>query len=110
MALARPLPDPLVELVARQLRVLGQPVRVRLIERLDEVGETNVQTLADEMLVTQQNASKHLGALWSAGIVARRREGRITMYSLVNAESWAVIERVATSVAAQLRDREPDGP
>lgn len=72
MALQRPLGDPLVDLVARPLRVLGQPVRVRLIDRLDRLGEAHVQALADELEASQQNASKHLGALWRAGTIRRR--------------------------------------
>lgn len=36
---ARPIPDPLVELVARRLWILGQPVRVRLVDRLERLGE-----------------------------------------------------------------------
>lgn len=79
MALARPLADPLVDLVAGRLRMLGQPVRARLLDRLDLEGEAHVQTLADELAATQQNTSKHLGAVWRAGIVVRRQEGRVTV-------------------------------
>lgn len=32
MVLPRPVPAPLVELIAQRLRVLGQPVRIRLID------------------------------------------------------------------------------
>lgn len=110
MALARPLPDPLVELVAARLRVLGQPVRVRvrLVDQLERSGETHVQALADELATTQQNTSKHLGALWRTGVVSRRQEGRLTLYALADPETFAVIERVATGIAAQLRELADD--
>lgn len=65
-----------VNLIASRLRVLGQPLRVRLIDHLDRSGEAHVQALADELAATQQNTSKHLGALWRAGVVTRRQEGR----------------------------------
>jgi len=109
-ALSRPLADPLVELVAGRLRVLGQPVRVRLIDRLDWLGAAHVQALADELAATQQNTSKHLGALWRAGILARRQEGRVTVYSLADREPFVLIERVATGIAVQLRELADDTP
>lgn len=112
MPLSRPLPDPLIELVATRMRVLGQPVRLRLIDRLEHLGEANVQALADELEASQQNASKHLGALWRAGILARRQEGRLTVYWLADRGSFVLIERVATDIAIQLRDfahGPPDG-
>lgn len=103
MALARPLADPLVDMVARRLRVLGQPIRVRLLDRLEHGGETHVQALADELAATQQNTSKHLGALWRAGVVARRQEGRVTVYGLADPMAFTVIEETARSMAEQMR-------
>ncbi len=103
MRLSRPMPDPLVELLAERLRVLGQPVRLRLIVRLAWLGEANVQTLADELVATQQNISKHLGALWRAGIVKRYQSGRTTVYSLANPATFAVIEQIATDLAVELQ-------
>lgn len=104
MSLSRPLADPLVELVAQRFRVLGQPMRVHLLERLDLFGEAHVQVLADELAVSQQNTSKHLGALWRAGVVTRRQEGRITVYSVADMKMFALVEQVASSIANELRD------
>lgn len=103
MSVARPIPAPLVELVARRLRVLGQPVRVRLVDRLERLGETHVQALADELAATQQNTSKPLGALWRAGVVSRRQDGRLTLYGLADPEAFVVVETVTTAIAIQLR-------
>lgn len=103
MTLARPLADPLVELTASRLRVLGQPVRIRLVDLLDELGETHVQALAVHLDTTQQNTSKHLGVLWRAGVLTRRQQGRVTMYKIDDHETFAMIERVAIGIAVQLR-------
>lgn len=108
MALSRPLAEPLVDLVAGRFRLLGQPVRVRLIERLDRLGEAHVQDLADDLAVTQQNTSKHLGVLFRAGLVERRKEGRISVYTLADLGTFELIERVATSTALQLRNASDD--
>lgn len=74
--LPRPLPDALVQLTARELQVLGQPLRIRIVDYLDQTGESSVQVLADALDAGQQNVSKHLGVLYGAGVVDRRREGR----------------------------------
>lgn len=56
-------------LVAQRLALLGQPVRIRLIEHSDRVPELSVQALADELGATQQNVSHHLALLLDVGWV-----------------------------------------
>jgi DNA-binding transcriptional ArsR family regulator len=41
-----PLPDALVELIAERFRVIGDPTRIRVLERLRR-GEASVQELTD---------------------------------------------------------------
>lgn len=43
MSVPRPTPEPLIELIAEDLRVLGQPLRLRLIDYLERCGETTVE-------------------------------------------------------------------
>lgn len=59
--------------------------------------------MADELAATQQNTSKHLRALWQAGVVSRRQDGRVTVYALADPEAFVVVETVATTIAMQLR-------
>jgi DNA-binding transcriptional ArsR family regulator len=73
-AVAHPLPDDLVELIAERFRALAEPTRIRLLDRLRD-GEVSVLELSDLVGTTQQNVSKHLVLLQRAGIVARRKEG-----------------------------------
>lgn len=49
----------LLALVAERLAVLGQVVRLRLIEQLAD-GAATPQELAETLGLTQQNVSKHL--------------------------------------------------
>ncbi len=83
MTLPHPLPDPLVELIAKRFRVIGEPMRIRLLDRLRE-GEASVHELTEATGATQQNVSKHLGVLHAAGIVARRKEGTRTVYAIAD--------------------------
>ncbi|MGZ4416019.1 MAG: ArsR/SmtB family transcription factor [Gaiellaceae bacterium] len=101
MALQHPLSDEVVELIARRLRVIAEPTRIKLLDRL-RASEATVQELADAVGSTQQNVSKHLGVLADAGIVARRREGSFTHYRVVDESVYRLCEEVCGSVAQQL--------
>ena len=103
MALPRPIPDAVVDLVARRLEVVAQPQRIKLVDALDRGGETTVNALADAVGVTLYNASQHLAVLRRAGIVRRRREGRMAWYALADPTVIALYEQVAEALAAELR-------
>jgi DNA-binding transcriptional ArsR family regulator len=99
----RPLADPLVELLAERFHALGQPLRIKLIDVLDERGEATVQELADALAAHQQNVSKHLGVLHQAGVVTRRKDGTFVRYRLADPDELALLEHVAVGIARRLR-------
>ncbi len=101
MPLSHPLPDPVVELIARRFRVLGEPMRIRLLERL-MAGEATVQELVETAGGTQQNVSKHLGVLLAAGTVARRKQGTFVYYRIVDEGVLDLCEQVCASLERQL--------
>ncbi len=103
MELQHPLPDEVVELIARRLRVIADPTRIKLLDRL-RAAEATVQELTDSVGSTQQNVSKHLGVLADAGIVARRREGSFMRYRVVDQSVYRLCEEICGSVARQLDD------
>jgi DNA-binding transcriptional ArsR family regulator len=88
-----PLPDDLVELIAERFRVLSQPVRIKLLDRLRE-GEASGLELTQLVGTTQQNVSKHLRELQHAGIVARRRHGNFAYYRVADPGVYALCEAV----------------
>jgi len=100
MTLPHPLPDPLVELIAKRFRVIGEPMRIRLLDRLRE-GEASVHELTEVTGATQQNVSKHLGVLHAAGIVARRKEGTRTVYTIADDSVLELCEQVCGSLQRQ---------
>ena len=69
-----PLPEQLVDLIAQRFRVLGEPMRIRLLDRLRD-GEATVGELQEALDASQQNVSKHLGVLLQAGMVSRTKRG-----------------------------------
>jgi DNA-binding transcriptional ArsR family regulator len=92
-----PLPDPLVELIAERFRTIGEPIRIRLLERLRD-GEASVQELAEHVGTSQQNVSKHLGVLSRSGIVGKRRDGTFAYYRITDESVFSLCEQVCGAV------------
>jgi DNA-binding transcriptional ArsR family regulator len=103
MATPHPLPEPLVELIAERFRVIGEPMRIRVLDRLRD-GEASVQELAARLATSQQNVSKHLGVLHRAGIVGRRKEGNFTYYWIADESVFALCEQVCGGIARSLSE------
>jgi DNA-binding transcriptional ArsR family regulator len=103
MPIPHPLPEPLVELVAQRFRLIGEPMRIRLLDRLRS-DELSVGELADALGASQQNISKHLTSLHQAGIVARRKEGNRVVYSIADESIFALCEIVCGGLQSQLAE------
>jgi DNA-binding transcriptional ArsR family regulator len=101
MTAMHPLPDDLVELIAERFRVLSEPTRIKLLDRLRE-GEATVLELTELIGTTQQNVSKHLGVLQRSGIVARRKQGNFAYYRIVDQGVLSLCESVCGSLQAQV--------
>jgi DNA-binding transcriptional ArsR family regulator len=95
--ISHPLPDDLVELIAERFRTLGEPTRIKLLDRLRE-GEATVLELTGLIGTTQQNVSKHLGVLQRAGIVARRKQGNFSYYRIIDEGVLLLCEDVCGSL------------
>ena len=79
-----PVPDALLEDAATRFRLLGDPVRLRLLNVLLERGEATVQDLAEAAGQSHQNTSKHLRLLADADVVGSRREGVYSVYRVTD--------------------------
>jgi DNA-binding transcriptional ArsR family regulator len=101
MALPSPIPDDLVELIARRFHVLAEPTRIRLFDQL-RGGEVTVSQLATELETSQQNVSKHLALLAEAGVVGRRKDGNCVFYRIADQEVLGLCEQVCGSVERRL--------
>jgi DNA-binding transcriptional ArsR family regulator len=62
-------------------RMLADPTRRAIFERLCREGEQTVGALTARAKVSQPAVSKHLGLLKEAGLVRDRHKGRQTHYS-----------------------------
>ena len=97
MALPSPIPDELVELIARRFHLLAEPTRIRLFDRL-RGGEATVHELAAELETSQQNVSKHLTLLAEAGVLGRRKDRNCVYYRIADQEVLELCEQVCGSV------------
>jgi DNA-binding transcriptional ArsR family regulator len=104
-SIPHPLPEPLIELVAQRFRVLGEPMRIKLLDRLRE-GDATVGELQEALGASQQNVSKHLGILHAAGMVSRTKQGNSIVYSISDPSVFELCDQVCGGVRRQLQDLE----
>ena len=102
-SIPHPLPEPLVGLIAQRFRVLGEPMRIKLLDRLRD-GDATVGELQDALAASQQNVSKHLGVLLQAGMVARTKRGTSAVYSITDESVFEICEQVCGGLRRQLSD------
>lgn len=97
-AFPHPLPEPLAELIAHWFRLLGEPMRLRMVDHL-RGGEASVGELADALGSSQQNVSKHLRMLLEAGIVSRTKRGNLACYEIADRDVLELCELVCGALA-----------
>lgn len=93
--------DRVIELVAERLRILGQPLRIKLLSELSASPAT-VHELVDALGAVQQNVSQHLAILHQAGIVARSKQGTRVRYELQDPHVVALLAEARASLARQV--------
>jgi DNA-binding transcriptional ArsR family regulator len=81
------------ELMAVRFRALGEPMRLKILERLFR-SPASVGEILDSVGGTQANVSKHLAVLRTGRLVSGRKEGNRTVYSI----SDPALERLCSVV------------
>jgi DNA-binding transcriptional ArsR family regulator len=103
MALPEQIPDELLELIARRFRVIGEPMRIRILNHLRDT-ERSVSELVELSNASQQNVSKHLGVLLEAGIVARRKVANQSLYRIIDDTVFRLCDEVCGTLQRRLSD------
>jgi DNA-binding transcriptional ArsR family regulator len=73
-----------LESAASKLRALAHPMRIAIIELLEENQKMSVTEIYKYLKIEQASASHHLNILKSKGVLASRRDGKKIHYSLKN--------------------------
>lgn len=63
-------------------KAIGNPVRQRIVNLLNEKKELRVKELVEELKLSQSTVSHHMAILKDANIVSAREDGVETFYSL----------------------------
>ena len=64
------------------LRALAHPLRIRILEFIDQNGSINVNKIYNTLKLEQSITSQHLRILRSVGLVNTERQGKYIHYSL----------------------------
>jgi ArsR family transcriptional regulator len=100
------MPVPLYEAKAEFFRMLGHPVRIRVLELLQD-GPKPVRDLLTAIEVEPSNLSQQLAVLRRSGIVTATRTGSTVVYELAGgdvAELLAAARRILSVLAAGRRE------
>ena len=96
------VPVPLYQAKAEFFRMLGHPVRIRVLELL-QAGPMRVRDLLADLAIEPAALSQQLAVLRRSGIVTASREGANVVYALAGADV-ADLMRAARRILTQLID------
>jgi DNA-binding transcriptional ArsR family regulator len=99
------VPVPLHQAKAELFRILGHPVRVRVLELLQN-GPRPVRELLADIDVEPSNLSHQLAALRRAGLVSASREGALVIYALSTPDVADLLAAGRRILSAVLADRD----
>ena len=108
--------DPVYVVKAQLFRVLGHPLRIRILEVLSD-GERTVGDLQAELELDSSSTSQHLAALAQRGVLDSRRAGTRVYYRIRDprvSQLLAVAKQILTTALldshALLSDLADDAP
>jgi DNA-binding transcriptional ArsR family regulator len=94
---SQPLPADmaLLEQAASMIRVLGHPMRLRIVACLEH-GERTVSSLQEDLGVPQAIVSQQLAKMKAAKILKCRREGTNVWYAVADPRMIRMLECIST--------------
>src|SRR5689334_20385981 len=98
-----PLPDPLIDLIAHRFRVLGEPIRIKLLDYLRD-GSGTVEELQEVTGAGEHDLSEHLGVLSRAGLVEHEKRGGLVRYTIADDSTFRLCEAVCGGLRRRLQE------
>ncbi|GAA3394993.1 ArsR/SmtB family transcription factor [Cryptosporangium minutisporangium] len=98
------MPVPLYQAKAEFFRMLGHPVRIRVLELLGQ-GPRPVRDLLAEIDIEPSSLSQQLAVLRRAGIVVSSREGATVTYSLAGPDVADLMRAARRILTEMITDR-----
>ncbi len=81
-----------LERVASMLKAIAHPVRIAILNLLEEHGLLSVSEIYQKLGIEQSSTSHHLGILKDKGVLKSKRDGKNTYYSLKHENFAKVVE------------------
>jgi len=94
----RPLSDDEFSQIAQHFRLLGEPMRLKILQAVCQ-GPRTVNDIVTAVDATQANVSKHLALLASAGILTRKKDGQCVYYGMKDPLTMKMCELVHSQLA-----------
>lgn len=95
--------DCVFAVAAELFSVLSTPIRLQILGALCD-GELTVSQILEKVPTTQPNLSQHLSILYRHGVIAKRKEGTLVIYSVQSEKAVALCRAVVSQVAIELDD------
>jgi DNA-binding transcriptional ArsR family regulator len=81
-----------LEMAASKLRAIAHPMRIAIIDLLNEKPKLSVTEIYSKLDIEQASASHHLNILKNKGVLVSKREGKKIFYSLKSVTLTEIIE------------------
>lgn len=93
-----------IEIIAKALKELGHPTRLRLYQRIVKAGHAGIAVgnLQKQLNIPGSTLSHHLSGLISAELISQRREGR-TLYCTAEYEQLQAVTHFLEGSAARMK-------
>jgi DNA-binding transcriptional ArsR family regulator len=90
--------------VAGYFGVLAEPTRLKIMHVLCR-GEQTVSRIVAQTGASQSNVSRHLGLMHRHGMLARRKQGTLAIYSVADPAMVELCRELCTRIAMTLEQR-----
>ncbi len=81
-----------LEISAESLRAIAHPLRLAMIELLNQNRRMSVTEIYEQLSIEQAVASHHLRILKDKNIVLVRREGKNSFYALISPNFYDILQ------------------
>jgi DNA-binding transcriptional ArsR family regulator len=93
-----------MEALADYMKVFSEPNRLAVLDALRD-GPLNVTAVVEKTGLSQALVSKHLKLLTIAGVVARRPEGSLVFYEVMDPSIFGLLDRAERLMRASRRQQ-----
>ena len=83
-----------LQTAASMMKVLGHPIRISIIELLDDASKMSVTEIFKALKIEQAIASHHLNTLKNKRVLTSERVGKNTYYSVSNPSLISAVNNI----------------